>query len=67
MNTVGTYQGPEQFVPKLIFASKSGRTEISTRPNGAIRIDLVAKNTDQLAPDEVARLIERLTAWQASQ
>lgn len=58
-------RGPNRFVAKLIFASKSGRTEVSTRPGGGIRVDLVTNRTDEIAPDEVARLIERLTSWQA--
>lgn len=62
--SVGVFKGPEKFVPKLIFTSKTGRTEVSTRPDGAVQIDLVANTKDQWEPDEVARLIARLTAWQ---
>ncbi len=57
-------RGPDKFVPKLIFASASGRTEVSTRPDGAIRIDLISAHKDEITPDEVSRLIARLNAWQ---
>lgn len=53
------------FLPKLIFSSK--RLEVSTRPNGAIRLDWTSglSDTEELDRDEVVRLIAKLAKWQA--
>lgn len=56
-------RGPAAFVPKLIFSSR--RLEVSTRPDGAVRLDWIgAISTDELDPSEVTRLVEKLTKWQ---
>lgn len=52
------------FLPKLIFSSR--RLEVSTRPDGAIRLDWTSglSDTEELDAAEVARLIGKLTKWQ---
>ena len=56
-------RGPSRFLPKLIFSS--GRLEVSTRPDGAIRLDWVGDtHNDELDRDEVSRLVAKLHKWQ---
>ncbi len=56
-------QGPNKFTPKLIYSSPRGRFEVSTRPDGGIRIDHVAGSNDELDAGEVMRLMDRLHSW----
>ena len=52
------------FLPKLIYSSPRGRIEVSTRPDGAVRFDMVAGTTEELDAGEVLRLIDRLHRWE---
>lgn len=57
-------QGPKKFVPKLVYSSPRGRFEVSTRPDGGVRIDNVVGSSDELDAGEVMRLMDRMHQWQ---